>query len=139
MEGGDDILSLQSGEKFLVPFDTLVIFSTNFHPAKIFDGAALRRIYYKVLIDSPNRDEMIQIYALVAKAMKMPLDEQVLIHLFSKLYPQTDNKYAAYHAPFLITQMKSICDYEGRPHKMEIDLVERAWANLFVAESVVEH
>ena len=39
----------------------------------------------------------------------------------------------------LITQMKSICDYEGRPHKMEIDLVERAWANLFVAESVVEH
>ena len=49
MEGGDDILSLQSGEKFLVPFDTLVIFSTNFHPAEIFDGAALRRIHYKVL------------------------------------------------------------------------------------------
>lgn len=139
MEGGDDILSLQSGEKFLVPFDTLVIFSTNFHPAEIFDGAALRRIYYKVLVDRPSRDEMIQIYALVSKAMKMPLDEQVLIHLFSKLYPQVDNTYAAYHAPFLVTQMKSICDYEGRPHKMEIDLVERAWANLFVAESVVEH
>jgi hypothetical protein len=139
MEGGDDILSLQSGEKFLVPFDTLVIFSTNFHPAEIFDGAALRRIYYKVLIDRPTRDEMIQIYALVSKAMKMPLDEQVLIHLFSKLYPQVDNTYAAYHAPFLVTQMKSICDYEGRPHKMAIDLVERAWANLFVAESVVEH
>ncbi|MBR9865269.1 MAG: ATPase [Rhodobacteraceae bacterium] len=139
MEGGEDILSLQSGEKFLVPFDTLVIFSTNFHPAEIFDGAALRRIYYKVLVDRPTRDQMIQIYALVSKAMKMPLDEQVLIHLFSKLYPQVDNTYAAYHAPFLITQMKSICDYEGRPYQMAIDLVERAWANLFVAESVVEH
>jgi len=139
MEGGEDILSLQSGEKFLVPFDTLVIFSTNFHPAEIFDGAALRRIYYKVLIDRPTRDEMIQIYALVSKAMKMPLDEKVLIHLFSKLYPQTDNTYAAYHAPFLITQMKSICDYEGRPHHMAIDLLEQAWANLFVAEGEIAH
>ncbi len=139
MEGGEDILSLASGEKFLVPFDTLVIFSTNFHPAEIFDGAALRRIYYKVLIDRPSRDEMIQIYALVSKAMNMPLDEKVLIHLFSKLYPQTENTYAAYHAPFLITQMKSICDYEGLPHKMAIDLLERAWANLFVAEGEIAH
>ncbi|MEM7438980.1 MAG: ATPase [Pseudomonadota bacterium] len=139
MEGGDDILSLQSGEKFLVPFDTLVIFSTNFHPAQIFDGAALRRIYYKVLVDRPNRDEMIQIYAVVAKAMKMPLDEQVLIHLFSRLYPQVDNTYAAYHAPFLITQIKSICDYQGIPHQMSVDLVEKAWANLFVAEGEVDH
>ncbi len=138
MEGGQDILALQSGENFLVPFDTLVIFSTNFHPAEIFDGAALRRIFYKVLIDRPSRDQMIQIYALVAKAMKIPLDEKVLIHIFSKLYPQAKNAYAAYHAPFLITQMKSICDYEGRPHKMAIDLVERAWGNLFVAEGEIE-
>ncbi|MCP5086823.1 MAG: ATPase [Rhodobacteraceae bacterium] len=138
MEGGEDILSLQSGEKFLVPFDTLVIFSTNFHPAEIFDGAALRRIFYKVLIDRPSRDQMIQIYALVSKAMKMPLDEEVLIHLFSKLYPQADNAYSAYHAPFLITQMKSICDYEGRPHNMAVDLVERAWENLFVAEGQID-
>lgn len=139
MEGGDDILSLQSGEKFLVPFDTLVIFSTNFHPAQIFDGAALRRIYYKVLVDRPSRDEMIQIYAVVAKAMKMPLDEKVLIHLFGQLYPQVENTYAAYHAPFLITQIKSICDYQGIPHQMSIELIEKAWANLFVAEGEVDH
>jgi hypothetical protein len=134
MEGGEDILSLQSGEKFLVPFDTLVIFSTNFHPAEIFDGAALRRIYYKVLVDRPSRDEMINIYALVSTAMEMPLEEEVLIHLFANLYPEVDYTYAAYHAPFLITQMKSICDYEGIPHRMSIDLLERSWVNLFVAE-----
>ncbi len=139
MEGGEDILSLQSGEKFLVPFDTLVIFSTNFHPTEMFDGAALRRIYYKVLVDRPSRDEMINIYALVATAMGMPLEEPVLIHLFANLYPKTDNIYAAYHAPFLITQMKSICDYEGMPHRMSIDLLERAWANLFVADCDIAH
>ena len=50
LEEGRDILALQSGEKFEVPFDTLVIFSTNFHPNEIFDGAALRRIFFKIKI-----------------------------------------------------------------------------------------
>jgi predicted ATPase with chaperone activity len=40
LEENKDILALQSGEKFEVPFDTLVIFSTNFHPNEIFDKAA---------------------------------------------------------------------------------------------------
>ncbi len=47
LEEGKDILALQSGEKFEVPFDTLVIFSTNFHPNEIFDKAALRRILFQ--------------------------------------------------------------------------------------------
>jgi len=51
LEENKDILALQSGEKFEVPFDTLVIFSTNFHPNEIFDKAALRRIFYKIKID----------------------------------------------------------------------------------------
>jgi predicted ATPase with chaperone activity len=55
LEEGHDILALQSGEKFEVPFDTLVIFSTNFHPNEIFDQAALRRIFFKIKIDGPNQ------------------------------------------------------------------------------------
>jgi predicted ATPase with chaperone activity len=55
LEAQKDILALQSGEKFEVPFDTLVIFSTNFHPNEIFDKAALRRIFFKIKIDGPTR------------------------------------------------------------------------------------
>jgi predicted ATPase with chaperone activity len=66
LEMGYDILSLQSGEKFIVPFDTLVIFSTNFHPNEIFDQAALRRIFFKIKIDGPTRDDFLKIFALVA-------------------------------------------------------------------------
>ena len=54
LEERKDILALQSGEKFEVPFDTLVIFSTNFHPNEIFDKAALRRIFFKIKIDGPT-------------------------------------------------------------------------------------
>jgi hypothetical protein len=57
LEENRDILALQSGEKFEVPFDTLVIFSTNFHPNEIFDKAALRRIFFKIKIDGPNQED----------------------------------------------------------------------------------
>lgn len=67
LEESKDILALQSGEKFEVPFDTLVIFSTNFHPNNIFDKAALRRIFYKIKIDGPNQKDFLKIFSLVAK------------------------------------------------------------------------
>jgi predicted ATPase with chaperone activity len=67
LEESKDILALQSGEKFEVPFDTLVIFSTNFHPNEIFDQAALRRIFFKIKIDGPNQAELPQDLRLVAK------------------------------------------------------------------------
>jgi SpoVK/Ycf46/Vps4 family AAA+-type ATPase len=80
MESGYDILALQSGEKFEVPFDTLVVFSTNFHPNEIFDQAALRRIFFKVKIDGPTRSEFLKIFAMVARKKGVPLDEASLIH-----------------------------------------------------------
>jgi predicted ATPase with chaperone activity len=73
MEEGNDILALQSGEKFEVPFDTLVIFSTNFHPNEIFDQAALRRIFFKIKIDGPTRSEFLKIFAMVARKKGVPL------------------------------------------------------------------
>ena len=134
MENNIDILALQSGEKFVVPFDTLVIFSTNFAPHELFDGAALRRISYKVLIDGPNRDDFIKIFLLVCKAYKIAPSEDVLTHLLTKKYPDGGHLFANYHPPFLIDQMLSICEYEQRERGMSIDLVDRAWENLFVRE-----
>ena len=139
MEMGYDILALQSGEKFEVPFDTLVVFSTNFHPNKIFDQAALRRIFFKVLIDGPTQSEFLQIFAMVAKKKGFELDESALVHLRKNRYPEIDNVYANFHGQFLIDQMIAACDFEGAPYRMTPELVDRAWANLFVAESDIVH
>jgi len=134
LEESKDILALQSGEKFEVPFDTLVIFSTNFHPNKIFDQAALRRIFFKIKIDGPDQENFLKIFAMVARAKKMELDEAALVHLLKVKYPTIDNIYANYQPGFLIDQMRAICDFEGIPYKMSPDLIERAWANMFVKE-----
>ncbi len=139
LEENRDILALQSGEKFEVPFDTLVIFSTNFHPNEIFDRAALRRIFYKIKIDGPCQEDYLKIFALVARKKKMPLDEDTLIYLLKHKYPEIDNEYANYQPVFLIDQMISICEFEGIPYQMSPELIDRAWANMFVREEAIIH
>ncbi|WP_068301088.1 ATPase [Pararhodobacter sp. CCB-MM2] len=134
LEMNYDILSLVSGEKFIVPFDTLVIFSTNFHPNTIFDQAALRRIFFKIKIDGPNQADFLKIFALVARKRRVPLNEDALIHLLQSKYPTIDNVYSNYQPIFLIDQMMAICDYEGKPYHMSPDLIDRAWSNMFVKD-----
>ncbi|WP_126976949.1 P-loop NTPase family protein [Frigidibacter oleivorans] len=139
LEEAKDILALQSGEKFEVPFDTLVIFSTNFHPNSIFDKAALRRIFFKIKIDGPSQENFLKIFALVARKKKVPLDEASLIHLLKVKYPTIGNVYANYQPVFLLDQIIAICDFEGIPYQMTPALIDRAWANMFVEDGEVAH
>lgn len=137
LEESRDILSLQSGEKFTVPFDTLVIFSTNFHPNEIFDGAALRRIFFKIKIDGPDQQNFLKIFAMVAKRKKMPLDEATLLYLLNTKYPTIGNTYANYQPVFLIDQMIAICEFERIPYQMSPAMIDRAWANMFVRQESI--
>ena len=137
LEESKDILGLQSGEKFEVPFDTLVIFSTNFHPNEIFDKAALRRIFFKIKIDGPDQENFLKIFAMVARKKGVPLDESALVHLLKVKYPTIDNVYANYQPVFLIEQMIAICEFEGIPYQMSPELIDRAWANMFVKDEQI--
>ena len=137
LEESRDILALQSGEKFTVPFDTLVIFSTNFHPNEIFDGAALRRIFFKIKIDGPTQEMFLKIFAMVARKKKMPLDEASMLHMLKVKYPSIDNNFANYQPTFLIDQMIAMCEFEGIPTQMTPDMIDRAWGNMFVKEEKI--
>ena len=139
LEESRDILALQSGEKFTVPFDTLVIFSTNFHPNQIFDGAALRRIFFKIKVDGPSQENFLKIFAMVAKKRGMPLNEAAMIYLLEEKYPLIDYNFANYQPVYLIDQMIAVCDFEGVPYEMTPELIDRAWSNMFVAESDIAH
>ncbi|ULB08607.1 ATPase [Cereibacter azotoformans] len=137
LEEGRDILALQSGEKFTVPFDTLVIFSTNFHPNEIFDGAALRRIFFKIKIEGPTQENFLKIFAMVARKRKMPLDEATLLHLMKVKFPMIGNRYANYMPVYLIDQMVAVCEFEGLPYQMSPALIDRAWSNMFVRDETI--
>ena len=62
LESRVDFLTLQTGQKFEVPFMTLVVFATNIKPAELVDEAFLRRIHYKIFAESPTLAEFIRIF-----------------------------------------------------------------------------
>ena len=97
----------------------------------------MRRIFFKIKIDGPNQQNYLKIFAMVAKKRGMPLDEATLVHLFKTKYPTIDNIYANYQPIFLIDQMISICEFEGIPYQMSPELIDRAWANMFVREEEI--
>ncbi len=132
MEEGFDILTLQSGQKFIVPFDTKVMFSTNFAPANIFDTAALRRIYYKIYIGNPEQQDFIKIFLKTAERYPMEMNEDVLTYLLQVKYPTVDNQFAAFQPGFLMEHMMAACRFEGIEPHMSIKLVDDAWEHLFV-------
>ncbi len=134
LEGGAEHLVLDNGRKVEVPFDTLVIFSTNFDPRSIMDEAGLRRLRHKILIDRPDRKTFVRILARTAARAGMKLDEDVLAYILLELYGRNPTaRFNAFHAPFLIEQCKNICAYRDLPPQMSPSVLDQAWQNLMAA------
>ncbi|HSF94845.1 MAG TPA: AAA family ATPase [Thermohalobaculum sp.] len=135
LENGVDYLSLETGRKFEAPFDALVVFSTNIAPKKLVDDAALRRLRYKVLVDSPDQDTFITIFVRAAKKMGITLDEESLMFILNELYAKEKGaKYQGFHPRFLLDQIRAISAFEGVEPQLRPDFLRRAWANLFIKE-----
>src|SRR4051794_34128579 len=62
LESRVDFLTLQTGQKFDIPFMTMIVFATNIRPGELVDEAFLRRIHYKIFAESPSRAEFLQIF-----------------------------------------------------------------------------
>lgn len=125
-----DYLALQSGRKFEVPFEVLVVFSTNKHPEELVDEAALRRLRHKILIDRPNRDTFVRIFLYTAKAFNLHVDESLLAYVLFDLYEDSNRHYSSFHPKFLIEQSLSICTFEGVEPQLRPEFMKRAWENL---------
>jgi hypothetical protein len=135
LENGIDYLALQTGRKFQMPFDALVVFSTNIAPKKLVDEAALRRLRYKVLVDKPDSDTFIKIFYRTARSFGLHLDEQTMSYIVHELYAKTEGaQYAGFHPRFLLDQVKSISSFDGVAPQLRPDFLRRAWANLFTSE-----
>jgi len=135
LESKLDYLTLQTGRKFEVPFDPLVIFSTNIPPATLADEAALRRLRYKIEVGRPSKELYIKIFARCAREYGLELTEEILAYLLFELYPnQPGAEFHAFHPRFLIEQTVSICTYEGVKPELRKDFLNRAWINLFAKD-----
>ncbi|MEZ6055658.1 MAG: ATPase [Planctomycetaceae bacterium] len=81
-----DYLTLATGKKFSVPFEQLVIFSTNLNPAELVDDAFLRRIRHCIAVGPPSRDLFRQIFQVCCEQRQIPYDESIVRYLFTNHY-----------------------------------------------------
>jgi predicted ATPase with chaperone activity len=135
LEAGIDYLALQTGRKFEVPFDSLVVFSTNQTPKTLVDDAALRRIRYKIYVGQPDEATFVKIFARTARRSGLELDEPTLGYIMTDLYGKMPEAgYHAFHPRFLCDQTIAMCTYRGIEPQFTQDILQRAWRNLFASD-----
>lgn len=132
LENRVDFLTLHTGRKIEVPFDVLVVFSTNLPPRDLVDEAFLRRLRHKVEIGDPNYEEFREIFRRTAQMKGIQYDDQGLAYLLQDWYIKRGRKLRASHPRDLCDQIIDISRYMSIEPAMSRDLLERAAEAYFV-------
>jgi energy-coupling factor transporter ATP-binding protein EcfA2 len=137
MENQIDYLKLNTGASFSLPFDVLLIFSTNLQPADLMDGAFLRRIQYKIKLFSPTREEYRRIFEGVAKSRGLTLTDEVFDFVVERLHAG-EFELAYYQPRFICDQVVEACKCFGLPPKLTTELAAEALSNLYFDMDIAE-
>jgi len=125
-----DYLKLHTGKSFGLPFEAMVIFSTNLEPADLMDAAFLRRIPYKFEIPGPSLEAFGRIFQTVAAANAMPLSNEVLDYIVEQITDTWSMPLAAYQPRFLIDQIVAACRFRDLAPRFERRFIDYALSNL---------
>jgi len=134
LESRVDFLTLQSGQKFELPFMVLVIFATNIKPSDLVDEAFLRRIHYKVFAESPTVEEFNRIFEGCCRERDLPFDRKAVEHLLQNYYAPRKIALRGCQPRDLLEHVVSLADYRGEPRRVTPELLDSACAAYFVDE-----
>jgi len=128
-----DYLTLHTGKSAMIPFDEIVIFSTNMHPNDLMDPAFQRRISYKLETVEPPEDLFRKVFIGMAKKLGLVLTEDIYKQVLKGI---RDNEAPlAYFQPkFIVEQVLASCKFEGTKPQFTKENVDDALANLFIQE-----
>jgi SpoVK/Ycf46/Vps4 family AAA+-type ATPase len=132
LENRVDFLTLHTGRKVEIPFDVLVVFSTNLPPRDLVDEAFLRRLRHKIEIGDPSFEEFRQIFQRVAQAKRVVYNDQGLAYLLQEWYIKRNRKLRASHPRDLCDQIIDIAHYRGMEPSMTRELLDLAAQSYFV-------
>lgn len=132
LENRVDYLTLHTGRKIEIPFDVLVVFSTNLPPRDLVDEAFLRRLRHKIEISNPTFEDYREIFKRVSQAKGIPYDDQGLAYLLQEYYIKRNRKMRASHPRDLCDQILDIARYLSTEPTMTNDMIDRASQAYFV-------
>jgi len=131
LEKHHDYLTLGSGVKIQVPFDQLIIFSTNLEPKDLVDEAFLRRIPYKINVPDPDEEEFQRLFAFAAPALGCAYDRAAVQHLLEKHYRPLHRPLRRCHPRDLLLQIHNYCSYNDLPMEMKPEYFDLVVENYF--------
>jgi hypothetical protein len=128
-----DYLNTVSGTKVEVPFDQLLIFSTNLDPRQLVDEAFLRRIKFKIEIRDPDEAQYRRIWELVCRSRRVELDESGIDYLIQKWYKPYNRPYRMCQPRDILDQMINIAKYNMERVNFSPDLIDAACSTYFIS------
>jgi hypothetical protein len=135
LESRVDYLNLNTGRKFQVPFDTMVVFATNLEPRSLADEAFLRRIPYKIYAKNPTMAQFEKIFQMNCRRHGIEYDPAILRHLHENYYTARNLQMRACHPRDLTDQVVSLCRYHRRKPELTTDLLDAVCQSYFLEDS----
>ena len=126
-----DFLSLPNGKKIEVPFDQLIVFSTNLEPRDLVDEAFLRRIPYKIEVIDPTEEEFRELFKIMAETLDIEFLSGPLDYLIQEHYKKAGRPFRCCHPRDLLMQVKSFCTYMDVPVELTPEHIDAAVENYF--------
>jgi SpoVK/Ycf46/Vps4 family AAA+-type ATPase len=126
-----DFLNMPGGKKVQVPFDQLVIFSTNLEPKDLVDDAFLRRIPYKIEVTNPSEENFRKLFEIMCRVTKIPHNADVVDYLIQQHYLPVKRPFRNCQPRDLLLQIKNYCLYNELPIEMRREYMDFAVDNYF--------
>ena len=126
-----DYLTLRYGVKFQIPFELMVVFSTNLEPSDLADEAFLRRIHNKIFVAAVDEKSFDQIFTRVVGGYNIPYEPDSPDYLRKLCLREGRTELRACYPADICNILLSIGKYEGRPARMTKPELERAAALYF--------
>jgi hypothetical protein len=133
LEARHDFLTLATGKKIQVPFEQLIIFSTNLEPMDLADEAFLRRIPYKIEVRDPSLAEFSRLFEIACGTFGCRFFPEAVHYLIQTHYLPYGRPLRRCHPRDLLAQIKNFCAYCGRPMELRPDYLDRVVKSYFTA------
>jgi len=126
-----DYLTLRYGVKFQIPFELMVVFSTNLEPSDLADEAFLRRIHNKIYVEAVDAASFDQIFGRVVQSRNIQAEPDSAEYLRKLCLREGRTELRACYPADICNILLSIGRYESRPPQMTKPELERATALYF--------
>lgn len=126
-----DFLNMASGKKIQVPFDQLVIFSTNLEPKDLVDDAFLRRIPYKIEVENPPESDFRKLFEIICKVTKIPYNANAIDYVIQTHYLSINRPFRNCQPRDLLLQVRNYCLYNDLKVELKNEYFDFACENYF--------